>query len=805
MLLTGPPQSARAICVPYKSEGNSLTHVSQSRTNNLLFVCGQKVVQALELKWESVGGDNEDQYTFLFKRRGRNLHNSLLRRESRNYAQCKGVVADPKREGIAASSWSNGEVTVFDATAPDNSKPLISRWQVSKSKQGSQVQAMAWIPGSTGQEEEPALLACGSSDGTLSVWSLSQSIAEFQRAEECSSWNAERADETGAPGAAGSPGGAAAHPQIAARHSTSAVGASAQQEVEAPPPLQSQLHKAGAKTLDLQAQFVGDGEAQLLEAREDGRVNLFTLGAGRDLRDDRTQSFRISHKAVCSARFHPHMASCFAAAPQDSSVRVMDIRSSVVAAHIRTGMQVGRVRWRPDSEYHLATCGLPTTMGSEAIAGVLVWDLRKPFVPVYQIHGHDNFVEDFLWADNGHIVSCSRDNTVRLQSASKSHMPVSMMRLSATAWAFGRAASDRMALVAERWDPGESNHKEVIDPLALKSKLDHGGFEDDVRLLESANVNMHALRQELESQRRVQNAALLCNAPLGGALSGKSAGALWHGLPGLESCKGAGLSVSQRCHLRGEECLAAGQRARAHSWRLLAEVMDGYMDSPDGLLASVLNNPSSMQQLPQSPPPPKLRRPALNVEVPPLPGGNLDGLDDTLTFETEGPDDHAGGPFQAIRMLNFGDAPPGATSECPSPVGPRVVSKQALEKRRLRSLDLVQDWKYTWRQQTLRFVIDHYQELNDVEMLLSVVATFGVGPELVPAARAKITRWVQGACSVLSRLQAFEQRAALLRSPLAVDLRVGCRLQYQFLGVSFTLSLTRDFAPALFICTSVLA
>jgi len=78
-------------------------------------------------------------------------------------------------------------------------------------------------------------------------------------------------------------------------------------------------------------------------------------------------------------------------------------------------------------------------------------------------------------------------------------------------------------------------------------------------------------------------------------------------------------------------------------------------------------------------------------------------------------------------------------------------------------------WRQAWRMETLAHVVDFHEKKNDVQMCLQLAAVFASGG--APAANsdleAHLVRWTRGAADVLGRMEAFVQRAELLRaSPL---------------------------------------
>uniref|UniRef100_A0A8R1IE66 GATOR2 complex protein WDR24 n=1 Tax=Caenorhabditis japonica TaxID=281687 RepID=A0A8R1IE66_CAEJA len=87
---------------------------------------------------------------------------------------------------------------------------------------------------------------------------------------------------------------------------------------------------------------------------------------------------------------------------------------------VETTAPLGRVVWRPDKPYQLATCA------SVNETTVHVWDVRRPFLPYVTYDEHRDSVTDACWPSNDFDVfmSCGKDGLIVLHNIDSGHAPI---------------------------------------------------------------------------------------------------------------------------------------------------------------------------------------------------------------------------------------------------------------------------------------------------------------------------------------------------------------------------------------------
>lgn len=75
---------------------------------------------------------------------------------------------------------------------------------------------------------------------------------------------------------------------------------------------------------------------------------------------------------------------------------------------IHTIAVVGRVKWRPEMTYHIASSSL--VMDNS----IHIWDVRRPYIPFASFNEHTNVTTDIEWrgSDSNSILSTSKDSTI---------------------------------------------------------------------------------------------------------------------------------------------------------------------------------------------------------------------------------------------------------------------------------------------------------------------------------------------------------------------------------------------------------
>uniref|UniRef100_A0A8D8G678 GATOR2 complex protein WDR24 n=1 Tax=Culex pipiens TaxID=7175 RepID=A0A8D8G678_CULPI len=205
--------------------------------------------------------------------------------------------------------------------------------------------------------------------------------------------------------------------------------------------------------------FHGAEANLLISGSQDGTIKCF------DLRTDKTAiNTYFSNSGldpVRDVKFSPHAPNTFAAVSENGTVQLWDIRkndrcTTQFTAHsgpiytcdwhpqhqwlatgsrdkqikiwntnpknsslenpknvsleysIHTIAVVGRVRWRPDKMYHIASCALVVDNN------IYIWDVRRPFIPYASFNEHSNVTTGIAFKGNdSHILlSTSKDSTV---------------------------------------------------------------------------------------------------------------------------------------------------------------------------------------------------------------------------------------------------------------------------------------------------------------------------------------------------------------------------------------------------------
>lgn len=75
---------------------------------------------------------------------------------------------------------------------------------------------------------------------------------------------------------------------------------------------------------------------------------------------------------------------------------------------IHTIAVVGRVKWRPERTYHIASCALVVDYS------IYTWDVRRPYIPYASFNEHTNVTTGIAWKGNNphELISTSKDSTI---------------------------------------------------------------------------------------------------------------------------------------------------------------------------------------------------------------------------------------------------------------------------------------------------------------------------------------------------------------------------------------------------------
>ncbi|XP_058059631.1 GATOR complex protein WDR24 [Anopheles bellator] len=203
--------------------------------------------------------------------------------------------------------------------------------------------------------------------------------------------------------------------------------------------------------------FHGTEANLLISGSQDGTIKCF------DLRTDKiaVNTYFSNSESVRDVKFSPHAPNTFAAVSENGTVQLWDIRrndrcTTQFTAHsgpiytcdwhpiqswlatgsrdrqikvwntspknsslentknvsleytIHTIAVVGRVRWRPEKMYHIASCALVVDNS------IYIWDLRRPYIPYASFNEHSNVTTGIAFKGNDRhmLLSTSKDSTI---------------------------------------------------------------------------------------------------------------------------------------------------------------------------------------------------------------------------------------------------------------------------------------------------------------------------------------------------------------------------------------------------------
>ena len=72
-------------------------------------------------------------------------------------------------------------------------------------------------------------------------------------------------------------------------------------------------------------------------------------------------------------------------------MEVWDLSRSVPEYTVTTMASVGRIKWRPQKTYHIASCALVID------SSIHVWDIRRPYIPHASFNDHKDITTGIAW------------------------------------------------------------------------------------------------------------------------------------------------------------------------------------------------------------------------------------------------------------------------------------------------------------------------------------------------------------------------------------------------------------------------
>ncbi|XP_012274649.1 GATOR complex protein WDR24 isoform X2 [Orussus abietinus] len=136
---------------------------------------------------------------------------------------------------------------------------------------------------------------------------------------------------------------------------------------------------------------------------ENGHVQQWDLR-----RPDRYfQHFTAHSGPIFACDWHPE-ATWLATASRDKTIKVWDLSGKPSCEYtIHTIASVGRIKWRPQRKYHIASCALVVD------CSINVWDIRRPYIPFASFNEHKDVPTGVAWrGDPQSFLSTSRDCTL---------------------------------------------------------------------------------------------------------------------------------------------------------------------------------------------------------------------------------------------------------------------------------------------------------------------------------------------------------------------------------------------------------
>lgn len=106
--------------------------------------------------------------------------------------------------------------------------------------------------------------------------------------------------------------------------------------------------------------------------------------------------------------WHP-IHNWLATGSRDKQIKIWNMENKAALEYtIPTIAVVGRVKWRPEKNYQIASCALVTDYS------VHVWDIRRPYMPYASFNEHTNITTGIAWKGNNPqiLLSTSKDSTI---------------------------------------------------------------------------------------------------------------------------------------------------------------------------------------------------------------------------------------------------------------------------------------------------------------------------------------------------------------------------------------------------------
>lgn len=148
---------------------------------------------------------------------------------------------------------------------------------------------------------------------------------------------------------------------------------------------------------------------------ENGTVQLFDIRRAEKF----VQQFTAHSGPIYCLDYHPTQH-WLATGSRDKLIKVWNMSSSKPSLEytVHTIAVVGRVRWRPERKYHIASCSLVVDYS------IYIWDVRRPFIPYASFNEHTNVTTDICFKGVPDcLLSTSKDCTLYKHSTKDAQHP----------------------------------------------------------------------------------------------------------------------------------------------------------------------------------------------------------------------------------------------------------------------------------------------------------------------------------------------------------------------------------------------
>lgn len=138
-------------------------------------------------------------------------------------------------------------------------------------------------------------------------------------------------------------------------------------------------------------------------AYDNGTIQMWDMR-----RPDRSErQFTAHNEPVFSIDWHPEDKTWLATAGRDKMIKVWDLNKqpAQLAYCVQTIASVGRIKWRPQRRFHIASCSLLLDHS------INVWDIRRPYIPFASFDEHKDVATCLIWKDEPHtFLSTGKDS-----------------------------------------------------------------------------------------------------------------------------------------------------------------------------------------------------------------------------------------------------------------------------------------------------------------------------------------------------------------------------------------------------------